>query len=284
MRRVKYFALFGLILSLGIASNVVNASAVITTSSSYAIADTYVDKSQSSNNYGGQDDIRAGMANGWVGYYRAYIAFDLSNKPSNFVKAEISLEFHHVPTTLYYNVNRVDGSWNEFTLSGDDCSDEFTAAIDGPLITYLTVPSNGQYKIDVTNYVQGNINFSINIESQTNNSDNYADIYSRDQDIGNRKPKITWTYENYAIDPTIYAIIVGVIVLGVLGVSGAVFYIYKKKGSPSLRSASYQEELPAFQQAIPERRAKKSDRICWYCEKAIPKNFNVCPSCGAKLE
>ena len=59
MRKLKYFALFGIILSLGIASNIANVSAVIITDFRYATADTYINAGDTSP-YGSAEVLKVG--------------------------------------------------------------------------------------------------------------------------------------------------------------------------------------------------------------------------------
>ena len=95
MRKLKFFVLFGMILSLGIASNVVNVSAFITTSSRTATADTYSDfhPDHKTETPYLSDVLKAGTDDGTPGcrYYRSYLYFYLNNIPSNIIKAEITL-------------------------------------------------------------------------------------------------------------------------------------------------------------------------------------------------
>ena len=161
-------------------------------------------------------------------------------------------------------------------MNGSSCSDEFTADVDGSFITTLKLTNEtvGSKKILVTDFIKGKTTLSINLEPEDNTTYDTAEIYSREEDINIYKPKITWTYDATTINP---AIIAGFVVLGIFGVAVAGYFVYKKRASTTIRSAPEPEPFST-------RRARKSDKICWYCEKPIPKTFNVCPNCGAELE
>lgn len=273
MRRSKILVVFGIIFTIGLMSNIINVSASVISSSSYATADTHIN-SNDSVNYGQDGELLVGNIWFTAFYYRSYITFDLSAIPSNFIKAEISLYFVIVPMQMNLNVNLADSNWGETSLNGSSCTDEFTAVIDGAFITTLTIGAVGSQKILVTDYIEGKTALSINLEPVDNLTNTVIEIYSKEEDILRYKPKITWTYEDNTINP---AIIAGFVILGIFGIAGVGFFIYKKKGSSTIRPISEPDPFST-------RRARKSDKICWYCEKPIPKSFNVCPSCGAELE
>ena len=281
MRKTVKISIFATFLLIGVMFNIGSASAIKSTSAN-AIADTYARSDQSAQNYGTSTKVTVGHTPNYLTNYSGYFRFSLSNQPSNLIKTEILLNINNHYSgsdTQIIKVSLIEESWDESTLTYDNRPNL------GVFITNLSVTTDGFYSIDITQYVNGRINFSIGLEGYGNltygdvnygSIDDYIEINSRENLFDS--PRIVWTYD----DPmdVILVIITIIAIAGAMGAAGAAIILYRKRVS-----ASYERE-PAtpYEQGMPERRTKKSDKICWYCEKAIPKGFNVCPNCGAELE
>jgi len=273
LRKSKIISLFATFLLVGVIFNIGSASAIKTTSD-YASADTYARSDLPDQNEGTYEKVIVGFNPSYLYNYSGYFRFSLSNQPSNLIKTEISLYInnHDSGSNLQIiKVSLVEESWDENTLNYNNKPSP------GNFITNLSITFDGYYSIDITQLVSGRNNISISLEGYVNVSlADYIEINSREHTFDS--PRIVWNYDDTM--EIILIIITVSVIAGVIGAVVAAIYVYRKR----LNNSYDHEPAAAYEQGLPERRAKKSDKVCWYCEKAIPKGFNVCPNCGAELE
>ncbi|MFW9987217.1 MAG: Ser-Thr-rich GPI-anchored membrane family protein [Candidatus Odinarchaeota archaeon] len=163
--------------------------------------DTYVNSYDPTSNFGGQDYALSGF------YYtgdilEAYFFFNFSDKPTNYSKAEISLDFWSVSVTMNITVCLIEEDWDEYTmtwLTGKPTkgNEVISSIITGDVI----------YKFDVTNFITGKNNISICVYITFDNYvDDYFYITSREGFSSyspEDAPQLIWTYpENAEITVT----------------------------------------------------------------------------------
>ncbi len=162
------------------------------TISTIASKDTYVDSDDPSANFGGQDWLYVGKD--FLGdLHESYFNFSFSNKPSNWIKAEISLHIWSVDQTMDVDVYLITESWNELTMNWINKPSKNVK-----ITTLQLTTSFIRYSINVSNYISGKTNISICV-SYNILVDDYVLIDSREEDLGyswygEDSPKLIWTY------------------------------------------------------------------------------------------
>ncbi len=161
------------------------------TISTVAEKDTYVNSYEPLSNYGGVDDARAGFY--FTGdILEAYFYFNFTDKPADFTKVEISLDFWGVSETMNFAVRLINDAWSELSM------DWLNKPVKGDLITNLLVASSGIYKIDITNLISNLTNISICVYVEFENYVNdYVYIASREgysSRSPENAPQLIWTH------------------------------------------------------------------------------------------
>lgn len=196
--------IFGTIMGFQISNSSVNANifksfslnsvnpSLITTKSTIADKDSYVDSSNPTSNYGGQDWLIFGD---YITSWReAYLNFDFSDKPSEWTKAEISIDMYYISETFNITVSLIEDNWGETTITWLNKPDH------GEIIANLTVSEEKIYKIDVSEFISGDgISICINASDflqngyvQGSSSEGY--FFSEDA------PQLIWTYNDILTD------------------------------------------------------------------------------------
>jgi hypothetical protein len=124
----------------------------------------------------------------------AYFYFNFSNKPSNFIRAEISLEFWSVSQTMNYTICLIEESWSELSMTWINKPNK------GQTIGNLIVTSDTIYTIDVTSLIAGRTNLSICVYVEIDNYvDDYAYITSKEgYYLAEDAPQLKWIYTETA--------------------------------------------------------------------------------------
>ncbi|KKL66280.1 hypothetical protein LCGC14_2146570 [marine sediment metagenome] len=142
--------------------------------SSIADNDTYVDTANAISNYGGVNNLMTGFS--LFGEIReAYFHFNFDDKPSDYIRAEISLEFWGVSQTMNFTVCLIEESWDEYSMT------YLNKPSKGQTIGNLIIVSSGIYTIDITSLISGRTNISVSVYIEFDNYINdYAYITSRE--------------------------------------------------------------------------------------------------------
>ena len=184
--------LFGIILTFGLLLIIPNIVGIQreATISTIASKDTYVDTYYPTSNYGGVDYLQTGF--GIFGdIIEAYFYFDFSDKPSSFIRAEISLDFWAVYETANFTVCLIEEEWNELTMTWIN-----NKPSKSQVLGHIIVSSNDIYTIDITSLVAGRTAISICVYIDIDNYvDEYAYITSREgYYFAEDAPQLIWTY------------------------------------------------------------------------------------------
>jgi len=140
----------------------------------------------------------------------SYIHFDFTEKPSNWIKAEIEISISSTTIPFYLALYLITEQWDEYTLIWDN------KPLLGDLITSLTIYNSGTLTFNISNYIIGD---GISICLKTTQTDpGYLEIRSKES---SRPPKLIWTYERKEIKGYDLPVLI-------LGISGIVFIIYRK--------------------------------------------------------
>ncbi len=120
MKNKKIYFLFGILFIVVFIVNTPLTRAIIKdqTISTIAEKDTYVSSYKPTSNYGGLDDAYAGS---YHTYYtrnvkEAYFYFNFTDKPTDFTKAEISLDFWGVSETMNFTIYLINDDWSESSM------------------------------------------------------------------------------------------------------------------------------------------------------------------------
>jgi len=272
LRKSKKISFFVILILLGISINIGEVKAAKTMNVD-ASADTYVSSNAPTLNYGTNLYIDVGFATGFTHNFTAYFSFSLSNLPGVFLGAEISLRIVADNETVrkVFEVYLIETSWNEREITYNNRPSL------GAFMTYFNVTTDGIYSLDVSDFVSGRNTLSICLLPVNTTYDESIQINSRENAFYN--PELTWTYDDTE-NPTLKIVIVVIVIASVLGAVGGGYFLYKKRMD---RPYSPEPETP-FEKGLPTRRQRKTDKLCWYCDKSVPEGFNVCPNCGAALE
>lgn len=175
-------------LSLTFSSNFVSGATREATISTFAEKDTYIDLYSPSSNYGGASWLIFGYH--ILDFTETYLFFDFSDKPSNWTKAEISIDMYSISETFDVTVSLINDSWSETGMTWINKPEH------RGVIAIFSVSSSTIYKIDVTDYIDGKDNISICINASDYFQSGYVQASSRegyyfDEDA----PQLIWTYE-----------------------------------------------------------------------------------------
>ncbi|MEE9378371.1 MAG: DNRLRE domain-containing protein [Candidatus Lokiarchaeia archaeon] len=166
------------------------------TISTVAEKDTYVNTYDPTSNFGGQDYALSGF------YYtgdllEAYFYFNFSDKPSDYTKAEISLDFSSVSETMNITICLIEEVWDEYTMTWLS-----NKPAKGNEIISSVITQDNIYKFDVTNYIDGRNNLSICVYITIDNYvEDYFYITSREGFSSyspEEAPQLVWTYPETA--------------------------------------------------------------------------------------
>jgi len=159
------------------------------TKASIADKDSYVDTGNPTSNYGGQDWLYVGE---FIGdWNEAYLHFNFSNKPADWIKAEISLNFWGVDETLSVTISLINESWGEYTINWMNKPEH------GEVIDEILVTEDRIYKIDVTDYVNDTDGISICVNASDYLQSGYFYIDSSEGGWvwdDSEYPQLIWTY------------------------------------------------------------------------------------------
>ena len=161
--------LIGLLVVLGLGFNISNGKGLQqeNTISIEADKDTYVSSADPLSNFGNLTLVRVGYLGDSI--YIAYFHFDLSDKPKNFFKAEISLHpsKFYIGETVTFSIGSIEENWDELSMTWmnkPNSSEKITSFLATGAVWLPT------YEIDITDYVTGKTNISVCVYI-----DNYVD-------------------------------------------------------------------------------------------------------------
>ena len=231
------------------------------------IADSTIDLSQPTTNYGGAEDLEVGALIDWL---EAYIKFDLSNAPSSFSKAELSLEFIYVQATIQIYIYETSTSWGEYTITWNN------APPYGNPIASVIVSDEDFYNIDITNDVQSESrNWSIVLTSLETS---WLRLASKQNTGLYEPPKIVYSVHVSDLPLIIGITIPSMAIVAVIG--GLIYFRHKKK---KVQREIFTEDAP--QQTPRQVKPQESERItyCPYCGQANRDIFSFCIKCGKPI-
>jgi len=161
--------------------------------STIAEKDTYVDTAYAMSNYGGVSNLMTGFSI-FGDIKESYFYFNFSDKPSSYIRAEISLEFWGVSQTMNFTICLIEESWDEFSMTW------LNKPSKGQIIDNLLVTTSGIYKIDVTSLITGRNNISICVYIEFDNYvEDYAYITSKEGFyFADDAPQLQWVYTETA--------------------------------------------------------------------------------------
>ncbi|MHA1106379.1 MAG: CBM96 family carbohydrate-binding protein [Promethearchaeota archaeon] len=189
------FFFLGLILILGIIFILPKGWSITREKSISSIADkdTYVDTANAMSNYGGVNNLMTGFS--MFGDIReSYFYFNFDDKPDDYLRAEISLEFWGVYQTMNFTVCLIEESWDEFSMTW------LNKPSKGDIIGNILVTSSGIYIMDVTSVISGKSDFSICVYVEFDNFiEDYVYITSREGYYSvEDAPQLLWIYTETA--------------------------------------------------------------------------------------
>ncbi|QEE16343.1 DNRLRE domain-containing protein [Promethearchaeum syntrophicum] len=153
-----------------------------TTIKTVAEQDTYIDADYPSSNYGGQDWFYVGDNNRSI----ALLSFNFTDKPAEYLRAEIALDFWSVGETTEVEIFNTS-SWEESSVTWN------TKPSFGNKIATFTLTGDGIININVTDYIEGDQLF-LAVCCDLGSFDTII-IYSREYEYGeNNLPYLIWTY------------------------------------------------------------------------------------------
>ncbi len=143
---------------------------------------------------GMQDGLEAGY-NIASNYLESYLYFNFTNKPINYLKAELSLYFWGKAfpgPELNLTICLIEESWDEQTITWNNAPSK------GQVLGYHIYNNDapGVYKLDISSIVDGRTNLSVCVYMEMDNFvENSAPFYSsEDYLMQEQAPQITWTY------------------------------------------------------------------------------------------
>lgn len=190
MKNKKILSLFLVLTTLFLAFGVNFASGATreATISTIAEKDAYVDLYSPLSNYGGKSWLIFG--DHILDFTESYLFFNFSDKPLDWVKAEISIDMYSISETFDVAVSLINDSWSETGITWLNKPEH------REVIASFSVSSSAIYKIDVTDYIDGRDNISICINASDYFQNGYVQGSSRegyyfDEDA----PQLIWTYD-----------------------------------------------------------------------------------------
>lgn len=206
MKNRKLLAIFGLIFIFGMISNTYVRGATETIST-LADKDCYVSSSSPDTNYG--DDtvyFRVGYSYCWIkksaSWYESYFHFNFSDKPSDYIKAEISIFFFDVPRTIDVSVILIMESWDEDTITWNNYAKHEQVITNIILSEYSYTAEPEITKIDVTDYIPiclnaglSGISICINATDALQNQLVLGFTRTTSTSFPSAKPHLIWTYD-----------------------------------------------------------------------------------------
>ena len=175
-------------------------------------------------------------------YYIALFKFDLTNRPENYIKAEVVLTFNDYGINGLIPIYLSNNSWNEEELTYEKTGD----MVDYPPIilpfsfnthfAYGIGFTDVSYNIDITEYSESQfVSFcfgSVIISSDF--EEDISTIYSKEHSIESVRPKIIWTVEHEIVpqqNNEILFLIIGLsvgLIVGLVAV-GVIIVLNKRK-------------------------------------------------------
>ncbi len=201
MTRTKLSIMIGLIF-LGISIcfiQSVQGTIRQTTISDYAFQDSVTSSGLPDVPIGAIQNTTAAGYNIAGNYLEAYFQFNLTNKPTNFLKAELSLWLWDKAFSgpdLNLTIVLIEDSWDELTLTLNNAPSK------GQVMGNILYINNngGLHKLDITSFVQARTNISVCVYMEAGNFvNNSADMYSSEfYHLAEQIPQIIWTFEKDA--------------------------------------------------------------------------------------
>jgi len=190
--------------------------AAISEIATLADKDSYVQSTSTTTNNGDSIWVYFGYDLNLLEFDEAYIHFNFTDKPVNWIKAEISID-----ATMFgpFNatVSLITDNWEEGTITWDN------KPLHGEIITTFTVTGSEFYRFDISNYILGNnISICINASNSYEQSGYVMAASKEGHGAGlHEGPQLIWTYET--AEPIIegynLCIFLGlIIVIGIIGI------------------------------------------------------------------
>ncbi len=161
------------------------------TISTIADKDSYVTISDPNANFGGRDWLTFGFDLGFSSWNEAYFHFNFSDKPINWIKAEISLDVYYVSETFNMTVCLINKTWNEYEITWYERPEH------REIITTFPVAEEKIYKFNITNYIEGRDGISVCLNISDREHKGYAKARSKEGFYSwnpEDAPQLIWTY------------------------------------------------------------------------------------------
>ena len=211
MKGIRYFQLFTIMLILSLGSLLafiipVHAFNRQATSVDIALQDAMTSTGTPDFPVGSTQDT-LDVGNNSVNIVESYFYFNFTHKPTEFLKAELSLYFwgkQYPGIDLNLTVCLIEDTWTEDTITWNNAPPK------GEVLGYMIYENNtgGAHIIDISNIIEGRTNLSVCIYMELENYvQNHAPIASSETYLMEEQaPQIIWTYMEDAtitvINPT----------------------------------------------------------------------------------
>ncbi|TFF95308.1 MAG: DNRLRE domain-containing protein [Promethearchaeota archaeon] len=228
--------------------------------------DCYVNSGAPDTNYGDTELLYVGNDSSSAEYYVSYFYFDLSSRPDNLKKTELSLIFVDVETNMEISIYETNSTWKEGEITWN------TKPNTTEKIGDVEILESGEITLEITDYVQDLDELYISVNLSSSQYNDYLLIHSREgANDEEDAPKIIFTYEMELDFTFVYWLIWGTIAIIAVGVLIFVLIIFlMRRNRPSVaRPASPRESYPQVRSGSPQT--------------SIKPVIGFCPHCGAKL-
>jgi hypothetical protein len=166
------------------------------TKSTIADKDTYVDEENANLNYGTAISLKSGFSSSGK-ILESYFHFSFSDKPSDIIKAELSLDFWDVTQTMNLTVSIIEVSWNELTMTW------MNKPTHSGIIGLIKANSSDTYKLDITNVLTSRTEISLCVNMTLDLITVLDSVFIKSREGSyhpSEAPQIIWTYSETESD------------------------------------------------------------------------------------
>jgi len=241
--------------------------------------DCYVNSGVPDANYGDTELLYVGNDSSSAEYYVSYFYFDLSSRPDNLKKTELSLIFVDVETNMEISIYETNGTWKEGEITWN------TKPNTTEKIGDVEILESGEVTLEITDYVQDLDELYISVNLSSSQYNDYLLIHSREgANDEEDAPKIIFTYEMELDFSFFYWFLWGIIGIIFVGVIIIMFIIFlMRRNRPSARPASPRESYPQVRSGSPQTSIKPEIGFCPHCGAKISIRGEFCTECGKKI-
>lgn len=173
-------------------------------------------------NFGGREVIYVGnYINTWS---EGYLHFSFTDKPDDWVKAEISIYAYAVSETFEASISLIEDDWDEMAITWEN------KPVHGEIIMSFTVAEVGWYTIDVTNFIEGRDDISICVNASDDSQNGWIQLSSTTNEDISTYPILIWTYPVEGVDSgIIYGFDLPIFILTILSIGMMLVFFRKRK-------------------------------------------------------